>query len=161
MRIRGHVQHVRKLDTWKANIHEMGMKPAGSAVIAGLYDIIDVMDETIFSRLMNRHGRMDEKDLSFDRPCVICGRMLKVIPGCGVSANVDGGVELMSNGEYGSTGWDEESFGDDPGNILCVVICDECIESKPELFQVRPDSYVHVNRFTMPVKLTDYNERMN
>ena len=122
---------------------------------------IDVMDETIFSRLTNRHGRIEEKDLSFDRPCVICGRMLKVMPGCGVSANVDGGVELMSNGEYGSTAWDEEPFGDNPGNILCVVICDECIESKPELFQVRPDSYVHVNRFTMPVKLTDYNERMN
>lgn len=137
------------------------MKPACSAVIAGSYDIIDVMDETIFSRLTNRHGRIEEKDLSFDRPCVICGRMLKVMPGCGVSANVDGGVELMSNGEYGSTVWDEEPFGDDTGNILCVVICDECIESKPELFQVRPDSYVHVNRFTMPVKLTDYNERMN
>ena len=149
------------MDTWKANIHERDMKPACSAVIAGSYDIIDVMDETIFSRLTNRHGRIEEKDLSFDRPCAICGRMLKVMPGCGVSANVDGGVELMSNGEYGSTAWDKEPFGDDPGNILCVVICDECIESKPELFQVRPDSYVHVNRFTMPVKLTDYNERMN
>lgn len=119
------------------------------------------MDDDTFRRLTNRHGRIEEKDLSFDRPCAICGRMLKVMPGCGVSANVDGGVELMSNGEYGSTAWDKEPFGDDPGNILCVVICDECIESKPELFQVRPDSYAHVNRFTMPVKLTDYNERMN
>ena len=59
MRIRGHVQHVRKLDTWKANIHESGMKPAGSAVIAGSYDIIDVMDDDTFSRLTNRHGRTD------------------------------------------------------------------------------------------------------